>query len=222
MSDGLPHPPVEPQCHKLLALTAHELRQPLGPLTGYLRTVAQIGPLTDDQQQLIRKVESLCGRLTKLVKELDALAALEEGTAKFNRGTLDLGKVISDAIASLPDAAAVRLEAQSVPIVGDAARLRSAFIAVLAALLRQLVVPELVVRMQAGEYGAGSARIGMAAPAALDELMQTELDSLVPFDEWEGGMDLVVPIARRVLNAHGAALLAPPDIKTAAVVVLRS
>jgi signal transduction histidine kinase len=222
MSDGPPYPPVEPQWHKLLALSAHELRKPLSPITGYLRMLASFGPLTDQQQKLIREIEKLYLNFPKLADELDRLAEFEEGTAKFNRGTLELGKVVSDAITSLPDAAAIRLEPQPVSIVGDAYSLRNAFTAILIAVLRQLAVPELVVRMQAGDKGAGSTRIGMAAPAALDELMGAELASLVPFNEWEGGMGLAVPISRRVLNAHGAALLAPPGVKTAAVVVLRS
>jgi signal transduction histidine kinase len=224
MSDGAPRPAVEPYCHKLLSLSAHELRTPLGPITGYLRMVRQIGSLTDNQQELIRKVESLCGRLPKLADELSALAQLEEGTAKFNRGTLELGKVISQAKESLPDPAAVTLEeAHSIPVVGDAARLRSAFSAILTALLRQLPVPELVIRMRvegADQDGTAFARVGMAAPPAVDDLMRQAPEALVPFAEFEGGMGLAVPIARRVLNAHDSALLSPPDNKAAAVVIV--
>ena len=71
MSDGPAYPPVDPQWHKLLALSAHELRKPLSPIAGYLRMLAVFGPLTDQQQKLIRDIENLYLNFPKLADELD-------------------------------------------------------------------------------------------------------------------------------------------------------
>ncbi len=146
MSDGSSEPVIDPRWPQLLSLSAHELRSPLSVVAGYIRMLLQqrAGPLSDDQLRLLQEAEKSCGRLSAVLAELSELARLESGTAPFNRSSVDLSSVLSDAISSLPalpdrDLTARLVDAPAIFIHGDAVRLKAAFSAILHALLRELV-----------------------------------------------------------------------------------
>ena len=220
------------------ALSAHELRQPVGPLSGYLRMLKQefAGPLGDQQRHLLEKAEESCRRLSDVLGELSELSRLESGETKFNRSTVKLRSVLTDAIAAQPDlpehTVKTVLIADSDPSVdGDAVKLTTAFASILHALRRELVTSdELVVQVdaQAGD-GRRSLRITIGEPNQMGELLQLELHVLVAFDEWRGGNGLRLPNARRIIEAHGGRVLdrvwesidvEPKRSKTSAIITL--
>ena len=51
-------------------------------------------------------------------------------------------------------------------------------------------------------------------------LASAQPEALATFDEWRGGCGLSLPIARRVINAHGGAVWAPADGAKAAAIVM--
>ena len=232
MSDGSSEPAIDPRWPQLLSLSAHELRSPLSVVAGYIRMLLQqrAGPLSDDQLRLLQEAEKSCGRLSAVLAELSELARLESGTAPFNRSSVDLSTVLSEAISSMPALpdrvqTARLVDGPAIFVHGDAVRLKAAFSAIIHALLRELVSStELIVRVAPAVHGGTrSTRLGIAEPSRLEDLMRLELSAFVPFDEWRGGTGLALPIARRILAAHGATLLgAPGDSKAAALVILPS
>jgi signal transduction histidine kinase len=216
---------------RLLSLSVHEFRTPITVVAGYIRMLLKerAGALTEQQRRLLEESEKSCGRLSALVAEMSDLANLEAGTAPFNRSAVDIRAVLAEAVADLPDAperdVTVELATGQDPAIvqGDPLRLKTAFTAVLVALRREIVAsPTLVVRERAGEFrGARATWIAFADAEHIGGLESATPETLAPFDEWRGGVGLILPVARRIFDNHGGAILSPANgTKTAAVVVL--
>jgi signal transduction histidine kinase len=158
------------------------------------------------------------------------LAGLEGGTGSFTRTTLNLASTLNEAIAALPELpdreVHVRLSADDDAggtLEGDAARLRSAFVSLLAALRRELVQSDtLHVRPRArDDHGNPVTWIAFGDAEQIDRLERADPSSLETFDEWRGGCGLSLAIARRVFAAHGGRVWsAGPEAKAGAVVLL--
>jgi signal transduction histidine kinase len=227
--------PTEPKWSKLLSLTAHELRSPLTVVGGYIRMLLkdQAGPLTDRQRRMLEEAEKSWVRLTTIVAEISELSQLESGTARFNRARVDLGAVLSETIAALPDLGdrQVTVELVTDPgleaiIHGDPVRLRSALGFILTALRRELVTSDhLSVRLQqaADDRGRPSYRITVAEGERIDGIAALPPRELDAFDEWRGGNGLGLATARRIVEAHGGSVWSPVQGgKTGAIVLLPS
>ena len=211
MSDA----PVDPRWSKVLSLSVHEFRTPMTVVAGYIRMLLKdrAGPLTDPQRRLLEEAEKSCGRLTALLTEVSDLSNLEGGTAPFNRQAADLNRSLREAVEQLPPlpdrevAVELQLGTDTAPMKADPVRLTQALSSVLKSLRRELVSDEpLVVRQRS--LGSGyEIQIGDADTlAALDaETGEREL-----FDEWRGGSGLILPVARRIIEAHDGRIWGAP------------
>lgn len=200
-------------------------------VAGYVRMLLKdrAGPISDQQRRLLEEAEKSCGRLSALLAEMSDLSALEAGTAAFNRSAMDLRETLREAAAALPEVPEreITIEVSTgegpATINGDPARLKSAVGAILHGLRRELVTST---RLLVGESarthdGAAVSWIAIADEERLGALQSATPDTLGPFDEWRGGCGLSLAIARRVISAHGGALLAAPDgAKAAAIIIL--
>lgn len=220
---------VDPRWPKLLSLAVHEFRTPITVVAGYLRMVLKerAGPISDQQRKLLEEAEKSCGRLSGLVAEMSDLSALEAGKAAINTSALDLSAILREEVAGLPElpdrSISVELQGTDAPvtITGDAARLRTAFAALLMALRREVVTSDrLIARVQKAD-GDALYVIALGEPGTIDRIASAEISSLQRFDEWRGGSGLSLAIARRVFAQHGGTLYAPPgDGKAGAVLLL--
>ncbi|HUS23133.1 MAG TPA: HAMP domain-containing sensor histidine kinase [Aeromicrobium sp.] len=214
MSDA----PVDPRWANILSLSVHEFRTPMTVVAGYIRMLLKerAGPVSEQQRKLLEEAEKGCARLTALLTEVSELSNLEAGTAPFNRQLVDLQKVLRDSVdqlAPLPDRdVAVELDAESsVPIHADPVRLGQAFASVMKALRREIITESpLIVRLRPGTQG-GDVLIGdnetIAAFDADDARTQEA------FDEWRGGSGLILPVARRIFEAHGGRIHGAPGAR---------
>lgn len=220
---------ADPRWSKLLSLTVHEFRTPLSVVAGYLRMLLKerAGPLSEQQKRLVEEAEKSCARLSALVAEVSELSGLEGGSATFNRAAVELRHVVRDAIDALPAlpdreiAIDLQMEEDHARVNADAVRLRSALSAVIAALRRELVTANrLVVRGRRRVDGNGPAAIlAIGDPDRVDSLANADAASLTTFDEWRGGVGLSLAVARRILNAHGAAIWSPVEGTRAGAVI---
>ena len=183
-------------------------------------------PPSDIHRHLLEQAANSCGRLSELLAQLSELSQLESGTAPYNRSTLVLKAVLTEAVAALPDlpdrslAIDVSVE-DDVRVHGDAVRLRSAFVSLLHAIRREIVLSDrLLVRVETAPAHDHSIRITLAEPSRIDEIASLDAGAFVTFDEWRGGNGLALPNARRIIEAHGGRVLSPAEAGKASAVIL--
>lgn len=218
----------DPRWPRLLGLSVHECRTPLGVVVGYVRLLLgdRVGPLNDQQRHMLREAEKSCDRLTAILAEMSDVSHLESQTAPFNRRPLKLGPLVDDVVRQLPIDAdreatvAIELADMAAEVVGDATRLRAAFTSILVGVRREMVPPAgLHVRQVCGDRdGHPASWITIGSPAASGDTAPG--DRLV-FDEWRGGTGLSLAVARRAVEAHGGAVWGPrPGAGPGALIVL--
>ena len=201
---------------KVVSLAVHELRTPVTVVSGYLRMLLreQAGPLSEKQRKMLEEADRSCGRVGTLVAEMSEFGKLEAQTVAFARQEFDLAALAAELASGMHDRddRGVHVDVRVSPpvmVIGDRARIAAAVQALMRSALRERVDPGvLLVRC--------SARTGSPAWAVLtigDEAAQPELEAGVDgtppeFDEWRGGSGLALPVARRVIEAHGGRLWA--------------
>ena len=210
--------PVDPRWPTLLSLSVHEFRTPMTVVAGYIRMLLKerAGPLSDQQRRLLGEAEKSCGRLSGLLTEVSDLSNLEGGTAPLTRQKTDLHAALRHAVEQLPPlpdrevAVDLQLDGDAAPIEADPVRLTQAFSSVIKSLRRELIgEAPLIVRQRRTTTDGYEIQIG-------DEETLASLDAEAPgthelFDEWRGGCGLILPIARRIIEAHGGRLWGAPD-----------
>src|SRR5262245_6104382 len=91
-----------PKKDRLLQLAVHEFRTPVMVISGYLRMLGRIGPLTEGQQKMIQDIDKSVARVSALIAAMSDLSLLEGGGAAFNFGRVEIGRLIEEEIAGLP------------------------------------------------------------------------------------------------------------------------
>jgi signal transduction histidine kinase len=225
----MPVPATDPRWPKVLSLSVHEFRTPMTVVAGYIRMLLKdrAGPLNDQQRKLLEEAEKSCARLSALIAEVSELSNLEAGTAPLNKGAVDLNALVRDAVKNLPPlpdrevAVTLDLPDGPAPFEGDAVRLTQGFTAVIAALRRELIAEDgLIVR---GQRTGGGYELLLGDTATIEALEREAPEAGGVFDEWRGGVGLSLAVARRILNAHGATITAPPEgRKSGARIVLKN
>jgi two-component system cell cycle sensor histidine kinase PleC len=214
---------------RLLSLAVHELRTPVTVVSGYLRMLLkeQGGPLTEKQRKMLEEADRSCSRLGALVAEMSEFGKLESKEVSLARQEFDLRALVAELANSMQEGLdrGVRLEVRgddrAVVVNGDRARVAAALKALMQSALRERAEPGVVIVECAivdGPPGWGRVAIG-------DETVVTSLAQPVegspPFDEWRGGLGLALPLARRVIEAHGGQLWSADGAQSRTACALR-
>lgn len=219
-------------CAKLLSLAVHEFRTPLTIVAGYLRMLVRdrAGALTDAQRRLVEEAEKSCARIVALLAELSDVANLEAGTATFNRSAVSLFPLLDEVAEAVrgtgdpPLAVEMRGSGDSATIDGDPVRLRAAFTGICHVVIReQLTDPLLLIDRSIVRDDAGAAALILIGEReAVNAMRGADVRQLGTFDEHRGGSGLALPVARRVIEAHGGRVWSPrgSQERTAAAVRL--
>jgi PAS domain S-box-containing protein len=112
---------------EFVSSVSHELRTPLTSIVGYTELLADDGDnLTEEQQQLVERIDRNGERLLTLVEDLLTLARVEDGSLALERAELDLRDVVRTATAEVAHSAhkgrvsmRVDLPAEPVRLEGD-------------------------------------------------------------------------------------------------------
>ena len=196
-------------CAELLSLAVHELRTPLSVVTGYVRMLKQDAstPRSDRDIKMLRDTEAVCERMASLLAEMSDLARLEAGAALMKDEEFDLFAVLREAGASVTEAAdrGVRLEVRGASsgalLRGDRSRISSALVSLLRSVLREQIAACIVVADCRVDDGAFLLVIGEKS------LLNRAADlPHVRFDEKRGGLGVLLPIARRIIEHHGGSV----------------
>jgi signal transduction histidine kinase len=202
---------------QLLSLAVHELRTPAGVVGIYLHMLQgkTDPPLNAGQKQMVAAAEKSCARVVELIDELSQIEKFDAGEAALAREPIDVFALASEAAECVrqdtesADRVIVSGAADAAPIVGDPKRLKSAVQAVLRAVLRETPKEQSVGlerRLGTDVQGRTSARLVIADTARLAAALQAPGRE---FSEMRGGLGLALPLARRVIEAHGGRLWSP-------------
>ena len=214
---------------RAMSLAVHELRTPVTVVAGYLRMLLkeQAGPLSEKQKKMLEEADRSCARLGALVAEMSEFGKLSGGEVALARQDFDLGALAAELASTLHDAEdrGVTLESRvTIPLMvnGDRARIGAAIKALMQSAMRERVEPGvLLVR---GSVGTGSpewAVLAIGDESALPELERGAAGVPPGFDEWRGGLGLALPVARRVIEAHGGAVWSGDGTSSRAAAALR-
>jgi light-regulated signal transduction histidine kinase (bacteriophytochrome) len=213
--------PIDPRWPKILSLSVHEFRSPLTVVAGYVAMLLKdrTGPLTKQQRHMLEETQKSCSRLTDLLKEVSDLSTTEKGEAPLKQVETDLHSVLRAAVEQLPPAVdreiAIDLQLSSKPamIRADIGRLTNALKWILGALRRELVgTDRLIVREHSStRNGAPAYQLRIGDEETLAALDAERADGRLPFDEWRGGNGMLLPVARRIIDAHGGRIWDPPN-----------
>lgn len=199
-----------------MSLAVHELRTPVTVVAGYLRMLLreQAGPLTEKQRKMLEETERSCARIAALVAEMSELGKLESGELALGRQDFDLRELAEELAATMQEGLdrGVQLELRptngTLPVSGDRTRLGAALTAMMRSALRERGEPGVVV-LECTMVPDGSHDWAVAAVGdepVVRSLLEVAREAPAGFDEWRGGLGLAMPVARRIIEAHGGAL----------------
>jgi signal transduction histidine kinase len=207
---------TEQQFAELLSLAVHEFRTPASVVSGYLRMLQrdESAPLSDRQRKMIDEAAKAFARMMELVNEISDIGKLDDGRLALQQTPLDLFALVDEVAKETHEAEdrGVRLEvrgaASGAPLRGDAPRLRAALSALFRAVLREQPAACVVVAERRLSDEAQSAMIAIALEGQVADAFTA---SRVPFDDKRGGMGLVLPLARRIIERHGGEIWSQPS-----------
>jgi signal transduction histidine kinase len=201
-----------------LGLIAHELRSPAAIVSGYLRMLLQrdVERLSDQQRRMLDEAGRACGRVLRLIQEVGDLASLEgscpvrspSGVAVFPL----CGEIVESAAREGGSPTPIFLCADadvSAVVDGDAAWLKRAFGALITATAREHGPAQLECHgFVSDESGSRQAVIACGPPGVAAKRDEITANRAV-FDRWRGGTGVSLPIACRIIEAHGGSVWSP-------------
>jgi signal transduction histidine kinase len=216
---------------RAMSLASHEIRTPVTVVSGYLRMLLreQGGPISEKQRKMLEEAERSCARISTILAELSELGRLEGGELALGRQEFDLGPLVVELASGMHEGQdrGIRLEVRGfdrpVVVTGDRTRLSAALKVLMHSVLRERGEPGVVVvdcRVDQNTTPPSVVvAIGDAALiASLDGGGRTPAHA---FDEWRGGLGMALPVARRVIEAHGGQIWSIDGAQSRAASALR-
>jgi signal transduction histidine kinase len=207
---------------KFLAMLAHELRNPLAPIS----TAVQIIRVQADPQSRIRWACDVIGRqagqMSRLVDDLLDVACLVEGRIALREEAVLLSTVMQRAldgcareIEQRRQSVLLDLPAQAIEIQGDAARLVHAFSNLIANASR-FSEPGAAIAIRA-TCGDGEVQVAVKdagagiAPEFLPHVFDLFAQGEQTLDRPHGGLGVGLTLVRQVIELHGGRVVARSD-----------
>jgi len=211
---------------------AHELRTALTPISGYLKILSsdKLGPLSGQQQRILESIQAATGRLTRTVENLSDFATMQASDAALFPAGVDPDLLADEVVADLrPAIREARLhvavqKAGGGPITADPRKLRQA--------LANVVGNAVKFSPHGGEVLVEVQRDARALRFAVSDqgpgiAPQEQKHVFEPFSHAAGkddrskhpGSGLGLPVARRIVEAHGGtiSLESPPRAQSEGV-----
>jgi signal transduction histidine kinase len=185
----------------------------------------QGGPITATQRKMLEEAAGSCARMSALADEMSEFAKLQDGRAALGRRPFDLTELVMEMASGMQEGRdrGVRIEArgcdQPIVMVGDRARIKQAFGALMHAALREQGAPIVLVAECSVE--PGWALVTVCEPSLAPALRQGPRLTPPFADEWWGGTGFSRPLARWIIEAHGGALWSAGEKQLRSAVCVR-
>jgi signal transduction histidine kinase len=84
--------------NKFLGIAAHDLRNPIGALKGYLGVIMGgiLGEVPESQRQIMQRMEKICETMLELVNSLLDVSSIESGQLELKRQEVDLAQYLRE------------------------------------------------------------------------------------------------------------------------------
>lgn len=203
---------------RTLSVAVHEFRTPVTVVAGYLRMLLreQGGPLTDKQRKMLQEAERSCGRLGALVSEMSDLVKLDSHTLAIARQDVDVSELAASLAREVREGADrgvgidVRATRDPLIVAGDRTRLSAALTSLMHAAVRERGEPgTIIVDCSVRRDDAPWAIVAIGDSTAIERLRDARPEGPA-YDEWQTGLGLALPVARRTIEAHGGTLWSDP------------
>lgn len=123
---------LESRREALIKTLAHDLRNPIGALSGFAELVGKYGSLNEQQQRFLTRIQQTTNKLHDLTETLVDLAWMEAGMP-LAHVPMNLNRTIHEVVRHLSEAAharhitiAISIQSPMPPVVGDPERLELA------------------------------------------------------------------------------------------------
>ncbi len=212
---------------EFLAMLAHELRNPLAPIRAATDMLAMAGDESDRlRKDQIRQTCAVIARqvrhLTAMVDDLLDVSRVTRGLVELDRVTLDIGRVILDAVEQvrpLAQAKHHRLEVHTPPepvyVKGDAKRLVQVMTNLLTNAVKYTLSPgwiQITLRTQDAQavITVKDNGIGMS-PELVDTAFDLFTQAQRASDRSQGGLGIGLALVRRLVELHEGRVEAHSD-----------
>jgi len=207
---------------EFLAMLAHELRNPLAPISSAADLLRLAGPQTELVRQTSEIITRQVRHMTALVDDLLDVSRVTRGLVTLQKTTLDVNDVLADAIEQVRDLVqskrqhlALHLPAGAAVVDGDRTRLVQVFANILSNASKY--TPEnghidvrLDVREEHVEFSVRDDGVGMSPellPHAFELFTQGERSA----DRSQGGLGLGLALVKSLVELHAGRVLAYSD-----------
>lgn len=207
---------------EFLAMLAHELRNPLAPISAAAQLLKLAGPRDKTVQRSSDIIERQVDHLTELVDDLLDVSRVTRGLVELEKGKVDIKSVLSDAveqvrplIESRHHLLNIRMDSGHAVVVGDRTRLIQVVVNLLnnaakytpqsgEILLAIDVMPEWV-RISVKDNGMG------IEPSLLPHVFELFRQGKRTPDRSQGGLGLGLALVKSIMSLHGGKVEAHSD-----------
>ena len=208
---------VARQKDEFLAMLSHELRNPLAPIRTALELLRRTGAQDDIAASAHAVIERQVTHMARLLDDLLDVARITTGRVSLHMQTVDVLRVVADAIDSAGHLIAARrhrfdtsLPREPLTIRGDATRLVQVLVNLLnnaAKYTNEGGTIRLSVEAEGGQAVLRVADTGMGIPARLlPKIFDLFTQDDRTLDRAQGGLGLGLSIARRITELHGGSI----------------
>ena len=207
---------------EFLAMLAHELRNPLAPMSNALHILRMLKTEDANAVKSIQILERQIGHVVRMVDDLMDVARLERGKVVLKKERLDLNRVVSSGVESCLQTAQarghrvnLRFGTNALPVEGDAVRLEQIVCNLVNNAAKFTTRPDEILVTTSVEAGFALVAVedkGIGFPAdAAEHLFDPFLQVNPTLERSAGGLGMGLTIVRRLTELHGGSVHAASE-----------